>query len=146
MILLRDEEEVINDAAVNSLIDFARKKLLSFADPSWIAHSPHLFKSLKSTLERIATKRQQNAARSQPAAHSLGPTSAPLVPPPAPSNPSPLPAKSGEDTPSISQQFPHLSELATPHSAALLSALPAIAIQSESRVVAQSAKPVRASV
>lgn len=146
MILLRDEKEVINDASVSSLIDFARKKLLSFADPSWIAHSPHLFKNLKSTLERMASRRQQNTGTSQPAALSFRPASTLLVPLSALSNPSPLPAQRGEVIPYPSQQSPHMSEPATPHSATLSSPFPPITIKPKSRVVTQSATPVRGSV
>lgn len=143
MILLRDEKEVINDAAVSNLMDFARKKLLSFADPSWITHSPHLFKSLKSALERIALRRQ-NTGTSQPAAPSLRSTFTPLVPPSALPNTSPLPAQ--RVVPSPSQQSLHLSQPATPHSATPPNALPHIATTSELRVVTGSAAPVCGSV
>ena len=138
MKLLRPTEDVEKDESISSLMVEARRKLLPFADPSWISHSPQLFKGLEKVVERIATRRQQIAARSQPATPSLGAASVPVTPHHAlfisPAVPAAIPSPSQQQSPS--QEGLHS---AAPSQGA---GLPTTATGSESRVPTQSVTTV----
>ena len=140
MKLLRPTEDAEKDADISSLMVDARRKLLPFADPSWIAHSPQLFKGLETAIEQIATRRQQIAVRSQPATPSVGSTFMPVMPHHAPSIPSTGPATIPSP---LQRQSPESPNLAMPPQGA---GLPPIATQSESHVSTQSIRAVCAYV
>lgn len=139
MIVLGTTEKVEEDVDISSLMVEARRKLLPFADPSWITHSPQLFKGFENTLERLAMRRQQAAARSQPATPFLGSTSMPVTAHHALPISSPVPAA----IPSPSKQQSHSQEAlhsATPPQGARL---PTTVTESGSRIPTQSVRTVR---
>ena len=76
------DKKPMEDPAIRSIVVEARTKLGRFADPSWLDHSPELFKGMEATLELIAARRKRLSKRS----HST--TASPTLPSTSPVPPS----------------------------------------------------------
>lgn len=57
----------LSDPKVNALLTEVRKKIQSFARPSWLEHSPHLAAGKERTLLAFANMQKKMAQSSDPA-------------------------------------------------------------------------------